>query len=404
MEIPKIDLSEYDYNLPSGRIARYPAKERDQSSLLIFKGNSMSHTVFRNIGSYLPEGALLVFNNTRVIRARLMFRKDSGARIEILCLEPLSPVDYEMSFSSTDPVEWKCIIGNLKKWKSGTITTAFKMHGMPFTLSASRISPEGEAWRIRFEWNSPGTSFAEIVESAGALPLPPYLEREAEADDLRRYQTVYSRIRGSVAAPTAGLHFTDDLIGRLAESGTTTTEVTLHVGAGTFKPVKSADITDHEMHIEHFFVTRETIELLIKFNGRIIPVGTTSVRTLESLYWIGIKLQSEPGPSTGVISVGQWEPYSKVPGLSAIGSLERILDFMNDKNLNVLQASTGIIIVPGYRFRLTGGMVTNFHQPMSTLLLLVSAFTGEKWKDIYDYALKNDFRFLSYGDCSLLLK
>ena len=404
LNISNINLNEYNYDLPPERIARYPAAERDQSRLLVYKGNSISKDIFKNIDRYIPEDSLLVFNNTRVIMARILFRKDTGAMIEVLCLEPLNPVEYEISFGSIEPVEWKCIIGNLKKWKSGIIKTSYLLSGKHYELVAKRVKQEGDAWRVRFEWNSPGVSFGEVIEEAGKLPLPPYLEREAEEEDLNRYQTVYSRVRGSVAAPTAGLHFTRQMVASLMESGIHSTEVTLHVGAGTFKPIKSTNISDHEMHCEHFSISRAAIEMFREYEGKIIPVGTTSVRTLESLYWLGVKLSKKPPRSSEELSLGQWDAYEPESNITAGESIEAILKYMDEYNLSILHASTGIIIIPGYEFRMVNGIITNFHQPMSTLLLLISAWVKENWKDIYKFALENDFRFLSYGDCSILFR
>jgi len=399
-----IDINDYDYDLPSERIAQHPVNERDMSQLLIHKANKISKDVFRNIDNYLPSDSLLVFNNTQVIRARILFRKETGASIEVFCLEPLSPVEYELSFSSRGPVEWKCIIGNLKKWKNGIISTSFKYYGEDYNLTAEKLQPAGETWRIRFIWTCPAISFGEVIEAAGQIPLPPYITREVEKEDLARYQTVYSRIKGSVAAPTAGLHFTNSVFEKLGKKGIKSAEVTLHVGAGTFQPVKSRNISDHEMHCEHFFVSAETIKLLIDNQGRIIPTGTTSVRTLESLYWLGVKLIQNPSALKSELSLGQWEAYNMVKNISVMESLEALLNFLTMAGLHYLQASTSIIIIPGYHFRMINGMITNFHQPKSTLLLLISAWTGDNWKKIYSYALENDFRFLSYGDCSLLLK
>jgi S-adenosylmethionine:tRNA ribosyltransferase-isomerase len=404
LNIRDIDLKEYDYDLPQERIARYPATERDLSRLLVYKDNKISGDIFRNIDQYIPAGSLLVFNDTRVIRARLIFRKETGAIIEVLCLEPLVPSEYETAFGSKEPVEWKCIVGNLKKWKKGIIRTHYIIDGKKFSLSAKKICQEGEAWRIRFEWDSPGITFGEVIDSAGKLPLPPYLEREPETEDLNRYQTVYSRTKGSVAAPTAGLHFTGRILERFTESGISATELTLHVGAGTFKPIKSATITEHEMHCEHFSVTREALESLLNHEGKIIAVGTTSVRTIESLFWLGVKFKSNPLTSSADLSVEQWYAYQTDTDITPGESISAILNFMTIHNLAILHASTSIMIIPGYKFRMLKGIITNFHQPMSTLLLLVSAWVNDKWKDIYSYALLNNFRFLSYGDCSILFR
>ncbi len=399
-----IDLNEYSYRLPEERIAQYPVSQRDMSQLLIFKEGGISKDLFMKIDEYLPSDSLLVFNNTRVIRARLLFRKETGALIEILCLEPVDPADYESSFSSKEPVEWKCIIGNLKKWKSGKLVSLFNHEGNLYDLSAERVQPDGEAWRIKFAWNSQEISFGEVIEAAGHIPLPPYIGREDEETDNIRYQTIFSRIKGSVAAPTAGLHFTESVFKKLEEKGIKSLEITLHVGAGTFKPVKSENIYDHEMHCEHFYVTRRAIETISENQGKIIPVGTTSLRTLESLYWLGVKTVGLHDQDISGLSLGQWEMNILDKNISVKESMGALLKLLNERNLPYLHASTNIMITPGYRFRMIDGMVTNFHQPGSTLLLLVSAWTGDKWHDIYNFALENDFRFLSYGDCSLLLR
>jgi S-adenosylmethionine:tRNA ribosyltransferase-isomerase len=400
----EIDLKDYDYDLPADRIAQYPVNERDSSQLLIYKKDKILKDIFRNIDGYLTSGSLLIFNNTRVIRARILFRKRTGAAIEVFCIEPLSPSEYESSFGSRGPVEWKCIIGNLKKWKTGEITTTFILSGRQYELRAEKIEAFSEAWRIRFSWNCPEISFGEVIEATGHIPLPPYINREDEDDDAIRYQTIYSRIKGSVAAPTAGLHFTDRVFEKLDRKGIKSAEVTLHVGAGTFQPVKSENISEHDMHCEHFFVTKENINLIIKNIGIIIPVGTTSVRTLESLYWLGIKLIMNPQENSLDLTLGQWEPYSIETEISPKESLVALRSFMDEHDLSFLHASTSIIIVPGYKFRMINGMITNFHQPRSTLLLLISAWLGINWKEIYKFALDNSFRFLSYGDSCLFIK
>jgi S-adenosylmethionine:tRNA ribosyltransferase-isomerase len=404
MTIPDIDLSEYLYDLPEERIAQYPVAERDLSKLLVSDGKTIGSDIFRNINKYIPSGSLLVFNNTRVIRARLLFRKDTGALIEVLCLEPLTPADYESSFGSAGPVEWKCLIGNLKKWKSGTISTVISRGGQQFILTASYICEEGDAWRVRFEWDLPDISFAEVIELAGQLPLPPYMSREVEDEDLVRYQTVYSRINGSVAAPTAGLHFTAEMIRGLQKSGIKTSEITLHVGAGTFKPIKTLQILEHEMHCEHFTVSGSVLEQLKNSAGRIVPVGTTSVRTLESLYWLGVKVLRLGVITAQELRLDQWEPYKEESLVTASEAMDALLGYLRVNKMQSLNAATSLIIVPGYMFRMTSAIITNFHQPGSTLLLLVSAWTGKKWKHIYKYALDNSFRFLSYGDSSILLR
>ena len=397
-----INIADYDYDLPEERIAQYPVRERDASKLLLFEGNNINSDVFRNLDTYIPPDSLLVFNNTRVIRARLLFQKKSGAGIEILCLEPLSPSSYELSFSSCNPVEWKCIIGNLKKWKSGAVSLRFHLKGKEYELCAERICAEGEAWRIRFSWNKNNLSFSEVIEASGHTPLPPYITRDDEEEDSERYQTIYSAVRGSVAAPTAGLHFTEDVLKRLAGKGVKLADITLHVGAGTFQPVKAGDVSGHEMHCEHFFVTKDTIDELIKNHGRIIAVGTTSVRTLESLYWLGVKAKSDSHLHFGNMKIEQWEPYEKDPDIGVIDSLNALKILMKSNDVTVLHASTKIIIIPDYKFRMIKGIITNFHLPRSTLLLLISAWTGSSWQRIYKYAIENGFRFLSYGDSSLL--
>lgn len=399
-----IYINDYDYDLPEDRIAQYPVKERDKSRLLLFDGNTISSDTFTNIDRYLPEGSLLVFNNTRVIRARLLFQKKSGAQIEIFCLEPNSPPDYEASFASQFPVEWKCIIGNLKKWKTGIVTMKFHLNNKEYELHAEKVSPEREAWRIRFEWNNNDISFSEVLEASGHIPLPPYITREDEKEDADRYQTVYSSVKGSVAAPTAGLHFTRDLLARLKGKGVNQVDITLHVGAGTFQPVRASKISDHHMHCEHFFVTRETINELLENHGRIIAVGTTSVRTIESLYWLGVKAINYPQSNIDDLKVGQWEPYDNDQDIPVKTALKALSDLMAKHKYRSISASTKIIIIPGYKFRVITGMITNFHQPKSTLLLLISAWTGTDWHKIYAYALENGFRFLSYGDSSLLFK
>ena len=399
-----IDINDYDYDLPSDRIAQYPSDERDKSQLLIYKDNIILKDTFRNIDEYLPSDTLLVFNNTSVIRARILFHKETGANIEILCLEPLFPSDYAVSFSSKESVIWKCIVGNLKKWKSGLLTIPFKYEAIEYNLQAEKIKAEGEAWQIKFRWNCDKITFSEVIEITGHIPLPPYINREDEAEDLERYQTVYSKVKGSIAAPTAGLHFTDRVFDKIKARGIKSAEVTLHVGAGTFKPIKVRNVYEHEMHCEHFSIDAATITLLLENTGKIIPVGTTSVRTLESLYWLGVKIIQNPSENFSDLSLGQWEVYEMDTAVQVNESLEALLNFLRKRNLVRLHAATSIMIIPGYEFKLTCGVVTNFHQPRSTLLLLISALTGKIWKEIYTFALGNGFRFLSYGDSSLLLR
>ncbi|MGD0582206.1 MAG: S-adenosylmethionine:tRNA ribosyltransferase-isomerase [Bacteroidales bacterium] len=395
---------EYFYDLPEEKIAQYPLEERDLSKLLVYRDGKITSDFFYRIDDHIPEYSLLVFNNTKVIRARLVFMKKSGARIEIFCLEPFLPAEYSAAFSSRGPVEWKCLIGNLKKWKTGILETFFIDRGREARLTAEKVSEQGEAFLVRFSWDSQDLNFGEMIDSAGHVPLPPYIKRDDESSDSVTYQTIYAMISGSVAAPTAGLHFTRQVFDRLDQKNIIRAELTLHVGAGTFQPLKSQRISEHVMHTEHFFVSRNTIESLLKNTGKIIAVGTTSVRTLESLYWLGVKLDKNTSAEPSELFIDQWYPYEgecKVPSFQA---LETLLEWMERTKTRVLKAATRIIIVPGYKFRIIDGMITNFHQPGSTLLLLVAAWTGSDWKKIYDFALANDFRFLSYGDSSLLLE
>lgn len=404
VDVPKLDLSEYNYNLPPERIAQYPASERDKSKLLVYREGKIISDFFNNIYRYLPADSLLVFNNARVINARLIFRKKTGALVEIFCLEPVSPADYESSFGALAPVEWKCIIGNLKRWKTGELEMPFTHQGKEYTLFAEKTEMAGEAWKIRFRWNCEGLSFGDVIEIAGRIPLPPYIKRNSEINDNLWYQTVYSRIKGSVAAPTAGLHFTENVIKKLEELKVRKTELTLHIGAGTFVPVRSGDIMKHDMHTERFTVTKEALELIREYHGRIIAVGTTSVRTLESIYWLGSQIINGEMEVPDRFFIDQWEPYSEKAIQPADKALEALIDLMNKRNIFTVEATTKMIIVPGYKFMLPNGIITNFHQPVSTLLLLIAAWAGAKWKEIYNYAIENNFRFLSYGDASLLFR
>ncbi len=407
MTTKEIRIADYNYDLPDSRIAKYPLTERDQSKLLIYRGNengekgTVTEDHFYNLPDYLPKGALMVFNNTKVIQARLRFQKQTGATIEVFLLEPYAPRDYEQVFQMRGHCEWVCMIGNLKRWKEGELS--LNVEGQqPFALRANRRGEEGTGFVVEFDWDG-DLSFAEVLDLLGELPIPPYLNRKTEASDLKTYQTVYSKIKGSVAAPTAGLHFTDRVLRALDEAGVQREELTLHVGAGTFKPVKSEQIAEHEMHSEFIAVKRETIQRLIAHGGRAIAVGTTSVRTLESLYYIGRKLQDNLDASEDELHVNQWEPYDDTTELPVVDALGNILAYLDRHNLPALHTSTQIIIAPGYKYHIVRMMVTNFHQPQSTLLLLVSAFVRGDWHTIYDYALAHDFRFLSYGDSSLLM-
>jgi S-adenosylmethionine:tRNA ribosyltransferase-isomerase len=396
-----IRIDEYRYDLPQERIAKYPLPERDTSKLLVWNGKRISDRVFKELPSLLDPETLLVFNNTRVIRARLLFRKDSGALIEVFCLEPHEPHDFIQSLSSTGPVEWKCLIGNLKRWKHGQLEVRFVHEKLNKTLFAEKLHTDGDAFIVRFSWEDKNISFGEVLDSMGHVPIPPYLGRDDEENDVTTYQTVYARIDGSVAAPTAGLHFTPSLLKSLLERGIETAEITLHVSAGTFRPVKSELISDHLMHTEHFFAAMETLRQL---RGRkIMAVGTTTVRTLESIYWLGVRCAGGRWPGEGVPSISQWEPYNNNSLMDMDFALDQLIKMMEKNNIDILEATTDLIIVPGYRFRIIKSMLTNFHQPGSTLLLLVAAFTGEAWKDIYNHALSSGYRFLSYGDSMLLM-
>jgi len=397
-----IKISDFNYELPDSKIAKYPLANRDESKLLVFKDGKISESVFKNSPAFLPEKAQLVFNNTRVIHARLFFRKESGSKIEIFCLEPLEPADYQIAFHQTNETTWKCMVGNLKKWKGETLHQSLVIAGETVILSAEKGEQTGNTVAVRFFWDKP-FSFAEIIEHSGTLPIPPYLNRETEETDEETYQTVYAKIDGSVAAPTAGLHFTEPVFDALKTKGISTHEITLHVGAGTFQPVKAETLSGHTMHREMVIIPKTLISAFYKDPEKIIAVGTTSVRSLESLYWLGLQLENGLfNPEKPEVS--QWEPYKTEPKISLKKSLENILDYLENSKLGKIQFSTQIIILPGYQFKVIEGMFTNFHQPQSTLLLLIAAFLGDKWKEIYNYALANNFRFLSYGDSNLYLR
>ena len=384
----QIRIEDFDYPLPDERIAKFPLSKRDESKLLLYKEGKVSESIFKHITDYLPDGSLMVFNNTRVIQARLLFQKETGAKIEIFCLEPIEPHDYALVFQQTECCRWTCLVGNLKKWKEGVLKKEVQFGDETVILKAEKLQTCGDSHLIEFTWDHPTCTFADLLDAAGVLPIPPYLNRETEKSDLQTYQTVYSKIKGSVAAPTAGLHFTPEVLAAIDARGIGREELTLHVGAGTFKPVKSETIEGHEMHTEFISVRRSSIERIKNNLGKIIAVGTTSVRTLESLYYMGVTLASNPDATAEELIVKQWMPY----------------DEMNNKHqADKLVTATRIIIAPGYEFKIVRGIVTNFHQPKSTLLLLISAFVKGDWKNIYDYALGHEFRFLSYGDSSLLL-
>ena len=429
----EILIEDYNYPLPDERIAKYPLAMRDQSKLLIYRDGKVSEDTFCHVGEYLNADSLLIYNNTRVIQARLEFRKTTttppllnptqshtiatGARIEIFCLEPLQPHDYQLSLGSTEGCTWKCMIGNAKKWKSGALSLLVQLpSGEAITLFAEKGEQTGNTFAVRFWWNTPASnlsplashlSFAEILDAVGELPIPPYLNRKTEESDKTTYQTVYSRIKGSVAAPTAGLHFTDKVLDDLRGRGVKTAEVTLHVGAGTFQPVKVTDANQHTMHTEIIAVPKDAILAIMDNLGHIVAVGTTSMRTLESLYFIGTQLytlHSTPYAQDHILTVAQFEPYEKEYTLSTKEALHAIVEYLDATGQDILHAETQIMIKPGYQFRVVDKLITNFHQPKSTLLLLVSAFVGGDWHTIYDYALSHDFRFLSYGDSSILTR
>ena len=404
-----IHISDYQYPLSDDRIAKFPIAQRDHSKLLVYRHGEVGEDVFYHLPDYLPKGSLMVFNNTKVIQARRHFRKSTGALIEVFLLEPAEPSDYELMFQTSGHCAWYCLVGNLKKWKEGTLERTLDIENGTFTVKASRGPIHGTSYRIDFSWTG-GLSFAEVIDAMGELPIPPYLNRETQESDKTTYQTVYSKIKGSVAAPTAGLHFTEQVLQAIDSAGIDREELTLHVGAGTFKPVKSEEIEGHEMHTEFISVRRSTIQKLIDHQASAIAVGTTSVRTLESLYYMGLKVMQNPELSEEQLHVAQWEPYESEKGIvnsvkfaTAVQALKALADWMDARRLEVLHSSTQIIIAPGYDYHIVKMLVTNFHQPQSTLLLLVSAFVKGDWRKIYDYALVHDFRFLSYGDSSLLI-
>ena len=423
MDTKHIKISDYNYDLPDERIAKFPIAQRDHSKLLVYKHGEVSDDVFHHLPTYLPQGALMIFNNTKVIQARLHFRKETGALIEVFLMEPAEPTDYELMFQTTGHCSWLCMIGNLKKWKEGSLKRDFEIKGNKLTLSATMRRGDtlgseaqemvakggGTNYWVDFDWDNDKVSFAEILEAVGELPIPPYLNRKTEESDKTTYQTVYSKIKGSVAAPTAGLHFTDAVLKDLDAHGIDREEVTLHVGAGTFKPVKSLEIEGHQMHTEYIVVHRRSLEKLIKHECRVIAVGTTSVRTIESIYYMGVHLLKHPEANEEELHVNQWDPYelsedgNLVDGITPMQAIQAIIDYLDRNGLEALHSSTQIIIAPGYQYKIVKMLVTNFHQPQSTLLLLVSAFLKGDWKKVYDYALSHDFRFLSYGDSSLLI-
>ncbi len=399
-----IQIEDYNYPLPDDRIAKFPLGQRDKSKLLIYKHGAIEEKTFDSLPQQIPADSLIIFNNTKVIQARLHFNKSTGAKIEIFCLEPIAPNDYNLSFQSTKNCSWLCMVGNAKKWKDGDLCKTITVGSSEVNLKARKIEQAGNSQIIEFSWDNDNIIFADILDAIGELPIPPYLNRKTEESDKNTYQTVYSKIKGSVAAPTAGLHFTPEVFSALADKGVKCREVTLHVGAGTFQPVKSERIADHDMHTEFISVEKSLVQNLIDHKGPIIAVGTTSVRTLESLYYIGYTLLMNKDSEQDNLKVSQWQPYSNNEEKpSAKESLGALMAYLEKNNLEQLHSATQIMIAPGYKFNIVNAVVTNFHQPKSTLLLLISALIGEDWKRVYEYALHNDFRFLSYGDSSLLI-
>lgn len=404
-KVRNIRISDYNYPLPDHRIAKHPLAAREQCKLLCYKvGGEISEGHFYDVPAVLPEKAMLVYNNTRVINARLRFRKSTGSTIEIFCLEPVAPCDYQLIFQTTQSCTWLCLVGNSKRWKQGPLTQEIEVDGKTVTLEANRGERRGNSFEIEFSWNG-GVTFASILETIGEIPIPPYLNRGTESTDSADYQTVYSHIDGSVAAPTAGLHFTDEVLAECDKRGITRRELTLHVGAGTFQPVKSENIGEHEMHHEFISVQRSLLVDLINAEGPVVAVGTTSVRTLESLYYVGQVLETNPDADEEMLTVKQWMPYSTPCEISTKKALQNVVDYLDRHHAEAYMGSTQLMIAPGFQYRIISGMITNFHQPQSTLLLLVSAFVGEDhWRAIYDYALDHDFRFLSYGDACFFQK
>jgi S-adenosylmethionine:tRNA ribosyltransferase-isomerase len=400
-----IQIAAYNYNLPDERIAKYPLAERDLSKLLVYKAGEIEESTYRNLPSFLPNDSLLIFNNTKVVEARMLFHTFTGAVIELFYLEAVSEaIDSAMAMGCTGSIAIKCYVGNAKRWKHGSLKREVTWNGQTIEVTVSEKERVADYYHVTLSWTPVEVVFAEVLHAFGSIPLPPYLKRETEESDLERYQTVFAKELGSVAAPTAGLHFTENIVEELTQKGIDTTQVTLHVGAGTFKPVKSESIGEHEMHGEYLDVSIETIQKLIDSldSKKIVTVGTTSTRTIESLYWLGRKVFVSPELAPEALVVGQWEPYETTELCSAKEALEALLTWLELNKRTSILSKTQIIIAPGYTFHIIHGLITNFHQPESTLLLLISALIGEDWKKVYDYALANDFRFLSYGDGSLL--
>ncbi|MFN7312041.1 MAG: S-adenosylmethionine:tRNA ribosyltransferase-isomerase [Bacteroidota bacterium] len=403
-QVKNINIKDYSYHLPDDRIALYPLEKRDESKLLLYKNGVIDETIFHRLHHHLPQGSILVFNNTKVIHARMLFNRTTGAQIEVFCIEPLDHLDYQLAYASKKGCTWKCMVGNAKRWKEDVLEKEIETPQGKIVLKAEKVGKSGELFLVKFTWDNDYFFFGEVLHYAGILPIPPYLNRDTEQSDEERYQTIYASVQGSVAAPTAGLHFTENVFDQLNEAGVKKVEVTLHVGAGTFKPVKAEELVNHEMHEETIYIEWNAVNLLHHqlSNGLpVVAVGTTSMRTLESLYWYGVSLIE--GNKEEIVYVHQWQPYEQTITLpSAHEAFSAIVQFMNERQLKVLQGSTQIIIAPGYEFKVVDGLITNFHQPENTLILLIAAFVKNDWRMIYEHALANKFRFLSYGDSSLL--
>jgi len=397
-----IDIKDYDYNLPEGRIAKYPLQQRDSSKLLLYHHGHITHTVFKNIVNYISQNDLIVFNNTKVIQARFLFNKPTGAGIEIFCLEPIDPSEYESSLQEKSSVIWKTLIGNAKKWKDGPLYKSITHLHKEIILKAEKLKKIDSSWIVRLSWEPDEYSFRDILEMSGTTPIPPYLNREPEPKDKNRYQTIYSRIEGSVAAPTAGFHFTPEIYKKIKNGSAGTMDLTLHVGAGTFRPVLLSGVSQHIMHSEHIYFKKEDIQRLFQFKGPIFAIGTTSTRILETIYWLGCKITEKPELPSELLYLTQWEDHD-LTLISKEKSLEALINYFENNNIEQFHTCTQLMIVPGYHYMLVDKMLTNFHQPRSTLLLLVSAFIGKDWRKLYKYAMEHDFRFLSYGDSSLLI-
>jgi S-adenosylmethionine:tRNA ribosyltransferase-isomerase len=402
-QAPAISLENYQYELPESRIAKYPLADRSASKLLLYRKGEVNCDRFSRLGDHLPHGSWLVFNYTRVIQARLNFRKETGARIEIFCLEPADPADYELAFQAEKQATWLCLVGNVKKWKEGPVSLKLQLKGQSIKLLAWLLERKGEGFLVSFEWQAPGVTFGELLEGSGSTPIPPYLNRKAEKSDRERYQTVYGRNKGSVAAPTAGLHFTRDMIRQMELAKVPMAHITLHVGAGTFVPVKEKNARDHSMHSELVVISRSFLEHWQQRKEGLVAVGTTSTRSLESIYWLGVKLREQMHMDPHTLSLVQWENEQLPQDVALQASIESLLEYCSRHNLSHIHFPTQLMIVPGYRFRTISGLITNFHMPGSTLLLLIAAWIGEDWRKVYDFALREDFRFLSYGDSSLLI-